>query len=999
VQKLFGIPMGELAVGLAIVLGLAIGVTAALALRNRFLLRLGLRNLARRRGRAALIVAGLMLGTTIIASALVTGDTMNRTVRASVIESLGHIDELVAMRGTDPEGAAPAAAASSSGSYFDQDAFARIDEALRRSALVDGVTPAIVEPVALQDRTSRRTEARVSLFAADPARMRGFGTIRGAGGAVSLADLGPTEVYLDRDAAEELDAAAGDRVLVLAGGRSETSTVAAVVDFDGAGSDGPAVLMPLRRAQLLLGRVAQIRYVLVSNRGDEIGGAPLTDRVTAVAAPVAGRLGLEVQRSKQDGLEEADAVSDVFVSVFTTFGTFSIAAGILLIFLIFVMLSAERRSELGIARAIGTRRGHLVQLFVFEGLAYDLGAALVGAALGIGVAFAMVTVMAGAFDQTGLEVRQAVTLRSLVVAYALGVLFTLAVVTVSAWRVSRLNIVSAVRSQPEPPAPRRSRRGVVVGVAGLALGVLMAISGLSAAQATPFALGISLAIISVIPLARAAGLSERIAFTAPGLILVTWWLLPFETMNDIAGRRLDMDFSAWTVSGLMVVAGITWVIVYNADVVLGLGMRVLGRVRGLAPIVKMSMAYPLRGRFRTGITLAMFTLVVFTIAVGATTSRAFLGAMDDAERFSGGFAVRAEVAPGASLMDPGTQIRATRGMSQVDFDVVAGEAVVPGEARQTGTGDFASYPVRGFDLPWLSHTGYGLAAYARGYDTAREVWDAIGRRLDLAVVDPLTVPRHSNWNFAPPPDFRLSGFFLEDKVFDPVPVEVRDPRSGTTRTLTVIGVLSDTVPQDMPGIWTSEETATALFGPRAALTIHHIALAPGVVPAEAARALERTFLANGLEAKTASDRLHDVIGPSYTLNWLLLGFMGLGLVVGVAALGVISARSVVERRQQIGVLRAIGFQRGMVQLAFLLESSFVALTSIIVGSVLGLTVARNVIADSADQPSYQGALHFSAPWVHLAIVFVVVFAAALLTTLAPAARAARVRPAEALRYE
>ena len=68
------------------------------------------------------------------------------------------------------------------------------------------------------------------------------------------------------------------------------------------------------------------------------------------------------------------------MSLFTTFGSFSIAAGVLLIFLIFVMLAAERRSELGIARAIGTRRGHLVQLFLFEGVAYDLIAAVVGVA-------------------------------------------------------------------------------------------------------------------------------------------------------------------------------------------------------------------------------------------------------------------------------------------------------------------------------------------------------------------------------------------------------------------------------------------------------------------------------------------------------------------------------------------------------------------------------------------------------------------------------------------
>ena len=77
-----------------------------------------------------------------------------------------------------------------------------------------------------------------------------------------------------------------------------------------------------------------------------------------------------------------------------------------------------------------------------------------------------------------------------------------------------------------------------------------------------------------------------------------------------------------------------------------------------------------------------------------------------------------------------------------------------------------------------------------------------------------------------------------------------------------------------------------------------------------------------------------------------MGFMGLGLIVGVAALGVITARAVVERRQQIGVLRAIGFRKRMVQLTFLIESSFVALTSIVVGTALGLVVAHNVISDS-----------------------------------------------------
>ena len=88
--------------------------------------------------------------------------------------------------------------------------------------------------------------------------------------------------------------------------------------------------------------------------------------------------------------------------------------------------------------------------------------------------------------------------------------------------------------------------------------------------------------------------------------------------------------------------------------------------------------------------------------------------------------------------------------------------------------------------------------------------------------------------------------------------------------------------------------------------------------------------------------------------------MGLGLIVGVAALGVISARAVVERRQQIGVLRAIGFRKRMVQLSFLLESSFIALTSIVVGTGLGLAVALQRHRRLAPQPSWEN-MSFESP--------------------------------------
>jgi putative ABC transport system permease protein len=248
------------------------------------------------------------------------------------------------------------------------------------------------------------------------------------------------------------------------------------------------------------------------------------------------------------------------------------------------------------------------------------------------------------------------------------------------------------------------------------------------------------------------------------------------------------------------------------------------------------------------------------------------------------------------------------------------------------------------------------------------------------------------------PKFQIHGFYLEDRTFDPVRVSIRDPQTGKRMTVTVIGVLSDTAPEFMYGIWTSQRSLQPVFGDRVLPTIHLFATAPGVNPKAAARTLEASFVGSGVQADALGDTLHDVVAANVTINRLVMGFMGLGLIVGVAALGVISARAVVERRQHIGVLRAIGFRKRMVQLIFVLESSFVALTAIVVGTFLGLVVAHQVISDSQSEPSWQN-LSFDVPWLSLGVIFLAVYLVALATTLLPAVRASRIYPAEALRYQ
>jgi putative ABC transport system permease protein len=613
----------------------------------------------------------------------------------------------------------------------------------------------------------------------------------------------------------------------------------------------------------------------------------------------------------------------------------------------------------------------------------------------------MVIVMANAFGASdadeGLQIEYAVSVRSLVIAFAIGVLLTLVVVAVSAWRVSRMTISTAIRNLPEPPATRRGRRLVLASV-GIALGLLMVVSGASSGTATPLMLGVSLVLVSLVPVLRVAGVPERAAFTACGLTVVVLLMLPWSAWEAVFGQ-LSMNFSTWIAAGLMIVVGTVWVIVFNADLLLGLVTRVLGRLRGLAPVLRMSMAYPLASRFRTGTTLAMFTLVVFTLVTGMASSGSFTKAFGNVEAFGGGFDVRSGTTGAAPITDMAAALRTTPGIDAQDFTAVGSQSVLAVQATQLGTGrPRESYPVRGLDRAFLSHTTFGLGAIARGYDSPRAVWQALRDQPGLAVVDSFVVPRRDNWAFGGVPDFRVTGFVFEDGTFDPVPIDVRDEQTGRHRKLTVIGVLKDTAPFEMVGISTSQETLAKAFPGRARPTIHYFAVASGLDPEDAAVQLESAFLASGLEAQSIQEVVDDAVRANLTFNRLIQGFMGLGLVVGVAALGVISARAVVERRQQIGVLRAIGFRGRMVQAAFVLESSFVALTAIVVGTALGLLLAWNIIEDSRKQASWEN-LTLVVPWRNLAIIYVVVLVVAVAATLAPAVRASRIRPAEALRYQ
>ncbi|MCC7105453.1 MAG: ABC transporter permease, partial [Chloroflexi bacterium] len=112
---------------------------------------------------------------------------------------------------------------------------------------------------------------------------------------------------------------------------------------------------------------------------------------------------LRVVEVKQAALDQAARWGTTLTSAFLVLGFFSLVTGLLLVILIFGVLAAERRSELGIIRALGATRGYLVLGLVYEGLAYNLGGSLVGLVLGSAAALGLAAVGNAALQPFGLR--------------------------------------------------------------------------------------------------------------------------------------------------------------------------------------------------------------------------------------------------------------------------------------------------------------------------------------------------------------------------------------------------------------------------------------------------------------------------------------------------------------------------------------------------------------------------------------------------------------------
>jgi putative ABC transport system permease protein len=141
----------------------------------------------------------------------------------------------------------------------------------------------------------------------------------------------------------------------------------------------------------------------------------------------------------------------------------------------------------------------------------------------------------------------------------------------------------------------------------------------------------------------------------------------------------------------------------------------------------------------------------------------------------------------------------------------------------------------------------------------------------------------------------------------------------------------------------------------------------------------------------------------FTVFDLLLGIFG-SLALTVASLGIINTlvMAILERRREIGILKALGAADRDVRRLFFAEAGVMGLVGGIFGVCLGwsigkaLTFGTNVYLSRQQLPPIDLS---SVPWWMVVAAIVFSFVVSLAAGIYPASRAARLNPVEALRYE
>ena len=364
-------------------------------------------------------------------------------------------------------------------------------------------------------------------------------------------------------------------------------------------------------------------------------------------------------------------------------------------------------------------------------------------------------------------------------------------------------------------------------------------------------LGPTLVIVGLTPLA-ARVLGGRRVFTAAAVLVVAWGASLFALVpSSTKGASIIL----FVVQGVVLTAAAVLLVSLQQDRLSRL-LRSLTGGRSLS--LRLGLAYPLARRSRTGLTIAMYALVVFIL-----TFITSLAHMIDARSES---RPRACAAATTSSSPRARRTRFAPSSSALDGVLhVAPLARTSGLFRVGEMQDDVLWNVAAFDGRFVE--GGAPRLEDRGsFPSDDAAWRAV------------LGTRASRSSIRSSPGRRRPGRVVAEPG---TKINVKDPFTGRRRTLTIAAL----APVDYfieNGLFMGLAGAESLFGYPLSLDRLYVALAPRVDPDTFAADLEATYLRSGTEAVGIRTIMDEGFTMTNQIFQLFQGYLAMGLIVGIA---------------------------------------------------------------------------------------------------------------------
>ena len=180
------------------------------------------------------------------------------------------------------------------------------------------------------------------------------------------------DLLLGSDASKALNVSPGDSLTI----RGETFTVAGVLDQTGS-QDDALLFASLKKAQKLLGKEGKISMAEVAAL---CSGCPIGDMVTQIAEKLPDAKVSAIQQVVEGRLKALDQ----FKRFSYAMAAVVVFIGSLIVFVTMMGSVNERTTEIGVFRAIGFRKSHIMRIILLEAALVSLLAGFLGYAVGMG---------------------------------------------------------------------------------------------------------------------------------------------------------------------------------------------------------------------------------------------------------------------------------------------------------------------------------------------------------------------------------------------------------------------------------------------------------------------------------------------------------------------------------------------------------------------------------------------------------------------------------------